>query len=216
MPRKAPAGLIELFERKNARIKSHTTLQIAIDNGNILRNYYFASAKLFFNGVHWDPLLSRGSEIKSSLTRAADRSTVELFNADTEIGREFLALGPSISGAETKAGRYWKDLDSGMEFHDVLLTGVLVAPPINEDVVGLSSVSEPYAKISVGASRKVALTCQWTFRQTTTCGYAGSLLTCNFLLNHADGCQGRHGSPLNRAKIGAMAFLDGGSRLKTI
>jgi hypothetical protein len=216
MPRKSPQGLIELFKSPNHRIESHTTLQISIDNGEILRNFYFASTELFFNGVTWKPLLKQGSEIKSSLTRASDRSMVELFNADTEIGRAFLALGSAITGAETKVGRYWKDLDSGMEFHDILLTGPLTSPPITEDALNLSSVSEPYANISVGATRRVALTCQWTFRQTTTCGYAGSLLTCNFLLNHADGCLGRHGSPLNRAKIGAMAFLDGGSRLKTI
>jgi hypothetical protein len=207
---------MELFARESTQIESHTTLQISIDNGDIVRNYYFASAGLFFDGVHWRPLLKQASETKSSLTRASDRSTVELFNEDTEIGREFLALGQAINGAETKMGRYWKDLESGMEFHDVLLTGLLIAPPINEDVVGLSSVSEPYANISVGASRRVALACQWQFRNPFTCGYNGSLLTCNFLLNHADGCQGRHGDPLKRAKFGGMAFLDAGARLKTI
>jgi hypothetical protein len=220
MPRKAPTGLIELFESRNARIRSHTTLQISIDNGDVLRNYYFASAKLFFRGVHWEPLLKSGSEIKSSITRSSDRSTAELFNSDTEIGREFLALGQSITAAQTQLGRYWVDLESGQDFHDILLTGPLVAPPINEDVVGLSSVSEPYAKISVGASRRVALTCQFEFRRPTTCGYAGALLTCNFLLNHADGCEGRHGggvgATLKRAKFGGMAFQNDGSRLKTI
>ncbi len=216
MPRKTPPGLIELFARRGARIESHTTLQIEIDNDDVLRNYYFASAEIFFQGVVWRPLLKQASEVRSSLTRSSDRSLAELFNDDTEIGKEFLSLADATRGAQTKLGRYWKDLDSGAEFHDVLLTGLLVAPPINEDIVGVSGVSEPYANISVGASRRVALLCQWRFRDPTTCGYNGAELVCDFTLNGAGGCEGRHGTPLKRAKIAAFAFLDGGSRLKTI
>jgi hypothetical protein len=216
MPRNTPAGLIDLFARRNARLRSHTTLQVSIDNGDILKTYYFASAKIFFNGVNWTPILKQASEIKTSLTRVADQSTVELINTDTAIGREFLSLGQAVGGAKTEVGRYWLDLESGADFHDILQTGLLIAPPVDENVVALSSVSEPYANVSVGASRRVALSCQWLFRQPTTCGYAGTLLTCNFLLNHADGCEGRHGTPLKRAKFGGFAFLSSGSRLKTI
>lgn len=220
MARTMPLGLKELFARPGARIRSHATLQVSIDNGDILRNYYFASARIFLDGVEWQPLLKEDSEIKHSLTRASDKSTVELFNADTEIGKEFLGLGQALSGARTEAGRYWKDLDSGAELHDVLLTGLLIVPAVDENAATLSSVSEPYANISVGATRRVALSCQWQFRNPFTCGYAGSLLTCNFLLNHIDGCEGRHGggvgNSLKRAKFGGMAFLDAGSRLKTI
>jgi hypothetical protein len=220
MPRDTPAGLRELFARPNARFKSHTTLQINIDNDDLLRTYHFASAKLFFDGVHWTPLLKQASEIKSSLTPSSDQATVELMNADTEIGREFLGLGQTLNGAETLIGRYWLDLDSGAEFHDVLQSGLLITPTIDENVVSISSVSEPYANISVGASRRVALPCQWQFRNPFTCGYAGSLLTCNFLLNHTDGCEGRHGGGVGdsqkRAKFGGFAFLSSGSRLKTI
>jgi hypothetical protein len=214
MPRKSPAGLNELLAREDARIESHATMEISIDNDDIRRDYYFASAKIFFRGVNWEPLLKQDSQIKSSLTRSSDRSTVELFNADTEIGREFLSLGGAVTGALTKVGRYWKDLDSGMEFHDILLTGPLVAPPVNEDVVAISSVSDPYARISVGAHRRLALLCQWQFRNPFTCGYNGSLLSCDFTLNGAGGCDGRHGS-LKMAKNGSFAFLNSQSRLVT-
>ncbi len=211
---------MDLLTRKDKQIESRTTLQIHIDNGDILRDYYFATAELLYKGVTWAPLLKAGSQIKSSLTRAADQATAELFNADTEIGKEFLALGQNLEGAEVKIGRYWKDLLSGGEYHKVMLTGPIMGFEIDENVVRITAVSEPYANISVGATRRVTSSCQWQFRNPNTCGYAGSLLTCNFLLNDTGGCEGRHGggvgASLKRAKFGGFAYLNSKSRLKTL
>lgn len=215
MPRKMPAGLMELLARKDKRIESHTTLQLHIDDGDILRDYYFASAELMIAGAVWAPQLKQGSQIKSSLARAADQATVELQNVDTELGREFLTLGQSLYGAEAKIGRYWKDLDSGAESHKVFLTGPLVGLQIDENVARITAVSEPYAQVSVGATRRVAPLCQWQFRNPNTCGYDGSLLVCNFHLNDAGGCEGRHGDPLKRARFGGFAYLSSKSRLVT-
>lgn len=219
MPRKMPAGLMDLLARKDKQIESHATLQVTINDGDILRDYHFASAELMIDGSTWASQLRRGSQIRASLTRAADQATVELQNVDTELGREFLALGQSLYGADTKIGRYWKDRESGAEFHKVFLTGPLVGLQIDENVVRLTAVSEPYAQVSVGASRRVTPLCQWQFRNPSTCGYAGALLTCNFMLNDADGCEGRHGggvgNSLKRAKFGGFGFLNSKSRLVT-
>jgi len=206
---------MELLAREDARIETHTTIHIAISNSDIIRNYYFASAELTINGTVYQPQLRRGSQIKSSLTRAADQATVDLQNVDTEIGREFLSLGQALFGSDTKVGRFWKDLDSGIERHRVLLTGVLVGLQINENSCQVTAVSEPYANISVGATRRVTNLCQSKFREPNTCGYSGNQLLCNLMLNHADGCEGRHGSPLKQAKNGSFAYLNSKSRLVT-
>jgi hypothetical protein len=220
MPRKMQSGTMEFLGRRNKRLESRTTLEILIDNGDILRKYYFATAELFFKGVVWEPLLKGGSQIRSSLTRASDNATAELHNTDTEIGKEFLALDSDLVGAELKIGRYWKDLESGGVYHKVMLTGPIVGLEIDENVVRVTAVSEPYANIDVGATRRVSLSCQWQFRNPNTCGYAGSLLTCDFTLNGTGGCEGRHGggvgATLKRAKFGGMAFLSSKSRLKTL
>jgi hypothetical protein len=214
-----PAGLMSLLARKDKQVQSRTTLQIHIDNGDILKTYYFATAELNFKGVIWKPLVLQGSQIRATLGTAADKATVELHNADTEIGKEFLALGQNLYGAEVQVGRHWKDLLSGIEKHKVFLTGPLVGFEIEEKVVRISAVSEPYANIDVGATRRVALSCQWQFRNPNTCGYNGSLLTCDFTLNGTGGCEGRHGggvgNSLKRAKFGGFAFLSSKSRLKT-
>jgi len=208
---------MDLLKRKDKQIETHTTLQVKIDNGDILRNYYFASSTLTIAGNLFAPELKQGSQIKSSLTRASDRAVVELQNVDTDLGKEFLGLGNALIGADSKIGRYWKDLVSGAEFHKVLLTGQLTNMEFDENVARITVVSEPYANISVGAHRRVTNLCQWQFRQVNTCGYAGSLLTCNFMLNDNGGCEGRHGggvgNSLKRAKFGGFAYLSSKSRL---
>lgn len=220
MSRNMQAGTMTFLARKDKQVQSRTTLQVSIDNGDILQTFYFATAELLHQGVIWQPLLKAGSQIKSGLTRASDQATAELHNADTQIGKEFLALGQNLIGAEVKIGRFWKDLESGIEFSKVMLTGPIVGFDIDEKVVRITAVSEPYANIDVGASRRVSLSCQWQFRNPNTCGYAGSLLTCDFTLNGTGGCEGRHGggvgATLKRAKFGGMAFLSSKSRLKTI
>jgi hypothetical protein len=101
----------------------------------------------------------------------------------------------------------------------VFLTGPLVGLQIDENIVRLTAVSEPYAQVSVGASRRVTNLCQWQFGNPNTCGYNGSLLTCNFNLNDTGGCEGRHGAfvgnSLKRAKFGGFAYLNSKSRLVT-
>ncbi len=211
---------MELLARKDKQIESHTTLEVSINTTSVVKNYYFASAELVLDGITWQPQLRKGSEIKASLTRAADQATVDLQNVDSELGKEFLTLGESLNGADAKLGRYWKDLESSAEYHHVMFAGVVVGVPIDENAATITMISEPYANISVGASRRVTTSCQWEFRNPLTCGYAGSLLTCNFQLNSTNGCEGRHGggvgATLKRAKFGGFAFLSSASRLKRI
>lgn len=216
MPRQMPNGLQQWLATKNKRAERHITAQISIVTTTLIRNYYYATGALDLNGIKWLPQLRRDSQIKTSLTRSADQATVELQNVDTELGVAFLAIYKQLYGQEIKVGRYWKDLDSGAEFHKVFLTGVIIGLQVNQETVRLTAVSDAYASISVGATRRVALTCGWVFRDPSTCGYNGTLQTCNYLLNHADGCQGRHGDPQKRAKIAAFAYLNSGNRLKTI
>jgi len=219
MPRKMQNGLMDLLSRKDKQVESHSTLKITIDSVTVDRTYYFATAELDFENVTWRPLLKRGDQIRASLTRAADQATCEIHNVDTLIGVEFLKLGSAIYGAEIQLGRYWLDLLSGTQYHKVLLTGPIVGMEVAEDAVRLTAVSEAYANVNVGASRAVTPICQWVYKDVSTCQYAGPQTDCNLLLNHVDGCEGRHGggvgATLKRAKYGGDPFLNSQSRLKT-
>lgn len=215
MPRNMPPGLATLLARKDKQIKSHTTLEVFVNTTTFVKSYHFATARLEFDGIVWLPQLRKGPpQIRSSLTRAADSGTVELQNVDTEIGREFLSLGESLYNAQAKIGRYWFDLESRVDpYHKVFLTGVLQGLSGDENLARLTAVADPYAEISVGASRRVTTLCQWDFRNPLTCTYNGSLRTCNFHLNNANGCDGRHGAN-KEEKFGGFAYLSSKSRLR--
>lgn len=88
MPRSIPYSFEKLLARPDKRIESHTTLQIYIEAEDFNRSYYMASAALTSNGVSWLPYLRKSSQIRTSLTKAADAAVVELFNADLALGVE--------------------------------------------------------------------------------------------------------------------------------
>ena len=208
-----PQGLSELLRRKNKQVESHTTLQVSISNADLQREYYFASAECLINGVTYANQLRKASQIKTTLTSESDSALVDLQNADSELGKEFLGLGDSLYGSLSKVGRLWIDLDSMSQYHMVLLTGPIVGIEVDESLVHFSMVSEPYSQVSVGPTRRYTNRCQFDFREGTTCGYAGMLLTCNKMFSHADGCFGRHGDPLHRAKNGGFIYLNSAQRL---
>jgi hypothetical protein len=213
-----PFSFEKLLARKDKRLTSHTTLQVYINSPELQRSYYFATATLTANGVNWKPYLRKGSQIKSSLSKAADTAIVGLANADLALGVELLKIRQYLYGAEMIVGRYWKDLDSGVEVHKTLFTGVVAysVPQIDENLVTIAGVSTAYANISVGASRRVNLLCSWLYKDPSTCHYRGAQETCNLMIDHADGCHGRHGDPYKRAAIGAFAYLNSGNRLQTV
>jgi hypothetical protein len=216
MPRQLPAGLIDLFARKDKRIESHSTLQLSVTGGAVPQNYYFATAELRAGGIIWQPHLRQAGGIKASLTRATTQVTLALQNADTALGVEFTKIQDFLFGASAKYGLYWRDLDSGADFIDTMLTGLVAGLEIGEDAVTLTAVSDPYSNVSVGAQRRVTRSCGWRYKQKDTCGSTSPEPVCNFLLNDAGGCAVRHGVPLNRAKNGGFAFIDSSTKLKTI
>lgn len=211
-----PPGWIELSARRDKQVESHSTLKITIDTPKVVRTYYFATARLELDNIIYEPLMKRGDRLSVALTRAADQMTAEIANVDSQIGLEFLSLGPALYGAEMKLGRFQRDLMSGFRGHKVFLTGPIVGFQATEDAVTLTAVSEAYANISVGASRRVTPICQWIYKDGSTCQSTSTLPTCNLLLNHADGCSARHSGTDNRAKNGGMPFLNSGSRFTQV
>ncbi len=208
MPRNFPAGLNELLARPNRNIETHSTLTLFVPNEATTISYFFATANLVIRGVPFLGLLRETSAARSSLTRTVDRAELTIANEDTVFGRELIDIQEGLFGTEVRLGRYWRDVDSGVEFQRELLQGVVAGVDVNENVIKLSLVSDAYAAASIGASRRVTKSCQWRFRDPLTCGYAGAELVCNFLLNDTGGCQGRHGDPLKRAKYGGFAYIE--------
>lgn len=211
MPRSLPIGLKEVL--KSSYAESHSTLELSLPSDFAPSiTYYFATARLTIGGVVYDRQLRNSDAVKTSLTKAADRVTVELQNVDTILGVDFLRVADSLYGANVKFGRYWKDLRSAATFHHTLLTGCVAGVEINENVARLTLISDTYAAVSVGAREQVLRQCRFQVQgefRGTACGYSGALLTCNGLYDSADGCEGRHGTPLKQAKFGGFVYIEG-------
>ena len=213
MARNLPVGLHEVL--KSGYAESHSTLELSLPSDIAPAiNLYFATARLTIDGVTYDQQLRSADAVKTSLTRAADRVTVELQNVDTILGVDLLAVADTLYGANVQFGRYWKDLNSKATFHHILLTGAVAGVEINENVARLTLISDTYAAVSVGAKEQVIRTCRFQVQgefRGTKCGYTGAKLTCNGLIDDADGCDGRHGDPLKRAKFGGFVYIEGKS-----
>ena len=158
MPRSLPIGLKEVL--KSGYAESHSTLELSLPSDFAPSiTYYFATARLTIGGVVYDRQLRNSDAVKTSLTKAADRVTVELQNVDTVLGVDFLRVADSLYGANVKFGRYWKDLRSAATFHHTLLTGCVAGVEINENVARLTLISDTYAAVSVGAREQVLRQC---------------------------------------------------------
>lgn len=210
MARRLRHGLNQAL--KSGSLESHATLELSLPSDIAPAvNLYLATARVTIDGVTYDWQLRETGAVKTSLTRAADRTTVDIQNADTLFGVDMLRVADTLYGASAKLGRYWRDLKSGAEFHHPLLTGVVAGVEINETVVRLTLVSDMYSTVNVGATEPVQRKCRFQTQgrfRGAECGYSGALLTCNGLLDSADGCDGRHGSTLKRAKFGGYVYIE--------
>jgi len=209
MSRLLPTGLAEALKR--GTLETHSTLELTLpDDATGPRTLYFATAPVTVAGVKHSAQLRETGAIKQSLTRAADRVTVDLQNVDTVLGIELIGASEAFYGSRVRFGRYWRDVDSGATFHKYLLTGAVVGVDVNENVARLQLVSDAYAALNVGASQPVVRNCRAEVVggfKGWLCGSTSDFLTCNYLLDHADGCSARHSGTNNRARFAGYAYI---------
>jgi hypothetical protein len=188
MPRDLPYTLISLL--KTGRVESHTTLHLKlIDAMSLPRTYYLATAAITYAGVEYDPRLKKVGARTQSLTRATDKMLIEIENVSLSLGPEFIQKFDELYGAEARICRYFRDLDTGQDYLQQVMSGVVRGTgESDENTVNLTVISDTYAK-SVGGGRKVARKCQFRYRGPK-CLYAGVLATCNKLFDSINGCTG--------------------------
>lgn len=208
MPRLMAAGLDEVLNRPDSQMSSHSTLELTVDIGAEVRSYYLATASLNFNGITWRPELRETDEITANLADDASGAKIEIQNVDTLFGIEFVAIEEFLSGAEAVVGEYWKDLDRGAEWHEVLLTGLVAGLDVNEQVVQLTIIPDVYSGVSVGPFRQIRRLCQAEYKSFECGRPATDPPTCDFTLNGAGGCDGRWGATEKFARHMGMPFLD--------
>lgn len=208
MPRLLPPAFLSK-SAPGRNIATHSTLQLTLlGEGTASTGYFFSTAKIVVDTVTYQPHLVKTAQMQTSLARAVDRVELQLQNMDDVLGIDLIKAREDLYGAEVRVGRFRKDLESGAEAHKILFSGVVTSITVRQDIVIVTVISDAYAGVSVGADRRAARLCQFIFRHLLTCGYAGTQMVCNKMLNDGGGCEGRHGSPLKQAKYGGMAYIE--------
>lgn len=168
--------------------ESFNTLQINFPNGEVLR---LAGADATpSNAAPFSRQIVRGSNLRQPLGGSADVVSMTVANIDWSHSRRVIQTFSNERIAAV-VGRLHRDKrNNGPWIWRARLSGFLVGVFTNELEATFTVVSDIAAAGQVGATRLIALPCQWIYR-STQCGYTGHLPQCDFTFELPTGCQGR-------------------------
>lgn len=213
MPRTVNSTLKSWLDN-NPLLESHSTLEIFLpfseDGGSY---YYSTSGEVSISGNLYLKRLKEVGELKLSLGSAADRIEVRLDNSDDTEGWLFQQSSDILIQNHVKVGRiYYNPQVPGSQYHQILFQGTIVSYQVLDTEIQLSIVSDLYAGGQIGGTRLVSKTCQFKFKDATTCAFVGAGSVCSKLLNDAaGGCL----FYANQHHFGGFVFIDSQSVQQT-
>lgn len=221
MPRSIDAGLKAWLDA-NPLLESHSTLKVYLPNAPGTPTFYYATTPVRIGANDYTKPLKEVGELKLSMGKAADRVEVVISNEDGGQIGDFLLVDQLLTrGSEVTLGRLYRNpVELGTDYHVELFQATISTFVADESEIRLTLISDMYRGGTVGATRTVSSTCQFTFKDAETCAYAGAGTTCTKIYDDATGgCdfysnQHHYGGALNRnnqaqqqAAVGGPATL---------
>ncbi len=197
MPRIVSSELQNLLAKPV--IWTQTTLDLAPPS---MSPIYIATAAFTVDGKNYIPHIISSGEIQMTIAAGTNMVRMELQNADLQWG--FAAESESLANIPATVGRAFKDYIGGNIIWQPLFAGIANAVEFDEEKVVLEIVNDLTAAGYVVAQWSLSDHCQYKFKQPDTCGYNGSLESCNLRRLSLDGCLGRN----NEHHFGGMEFPD--------
>ena len=197
-------------------LESHSTFKVSLPFTENSDTFYYATLPVNVGGQVYDRPLKSIGELKLSMGRAADRVEVRLSNEDGLNGGIFIQSRDAVRGSRVEIGRYYRNPQSPTtDYHVILFKGTIVSVSVDDRDIVLTVVSDLYAGGMIGATRVVATSCQFVFKDSATCGYVGAETVCNKRYTDAGGCSGRanqhrYGGALKRNNQVALQTTSGG------
>ena len=191
---------IEVEILSNSWQRSYWTLAATFPEGVTRR---IAGTTITLNGERYEGEIVSTSGLRASLGTSVDRIDVTVQNVDwswTKLARE-----PRTLLTRVTVGRAIARAREGPWAHIIMLNGIIVSIPSNEQYATLQCISDLYAAPAIGAIRQIARPCQWKYKDPRTCGYTGPEPTCNKIFESADGCAGRN----NQHRYGGFLYDTG-------
>lgn len=198
MGRTIPAGLQPLLDLSSCN--TQTTFSIYPVSGPPL---HFATDVFTTEGNNYAADLRKTDELRQSIAAATDRVRTEIQNVDKTIGGT--VTSESLVKAAGVIGRFHrKENDFSQNKWVELFRGEVIPIEITELRCQFEVVSDLVAAGYCVANWTLAENCQFVFKHTATCGYAGAETTCNKKRKSKMGCLGRS----NEHHFGGMEFPD--------
>jgi len=188
MPHIFPSGLQDLIA--TGWYKVYPAVIIAAGDG--ITTLKYSTINISVGEETFTDNLKLAGAARSSLTRAADKVELQLWNADSQVGLALIDPVEALDGARASYYRIYRDINDAANSYLVEeLSGVLVVDPgagAQDDIVSLTLVSDTAALPSMIGNLPILPTCVYRYKDED-CTYAGDLPTCDLTYDGANGCR---------------------------
>lgn len=107
-----------------------TTLAITLGDGATLR---FATGDVYVDGVFYSGKLAPVDELNLELTRTSETINLQITNIKKVLGQNLINTPNVLNNTKGILGCYFKNLQTGAEWHDVKLPGIIEIGDIDND-----------------------------------------------------------------------------------
>lgn len=162
-------------------------IEITLTTGTVVR---YAEDTATISGQAFTNYLEYVGQLKQSSGASVDRAEIRLFNADGALTSAFTSVDV-LENAEAVVFRVYTDPVSGSVYKRVRFSGIIVDPVIDDETIQFVVISDVFANNSVAGDTWVDRKCTKRYKDATPgeCGYSGSLESCDYTYDGANGCR---------------------------
>ncbi len=157
-------------------------------SGVVIR-YAQYDVDITFGGQTYEAFVVEKEVIRTSTESGIDNVRIAVANVDKNITL-LLAQNDGLRGARVQIFTVFAGLLDDPDNRIITFDGKIVGAKVTQDIVlfeVLSVLDVQYLQIPGRVFR--AERCQWVYKETDTCKYAGDLPTCSKLLEGDNGCR---------------------------
>lgn len=189
-----------LLTKLTGFVREYAAVEITLSDSTILR---YAEMNSTLNGHAYTNNLAKVGALKMSSTASVDRCDVQLFNADGNI-TPLIEGNLQLENAFVTVYRVIDDLKGTTNIIS-RFSGIIIEPRTDDEYIWFTVLSLTFGNKSIVGDRMVDRKCVHSYKDAE-CGYTGSLPTCDYTLDGANGCRTHYTDEQARIHYGGDAL----------